>query len=691
MQNSIKVHTKVFPLLLTLTAAVVARSALAQIQLPPVTVTAPRPVETAPTDAASERRVSGETIIERPIGRPGEALEAAPGLIVTQHSGEGKANQYFLRGFNLDHGTDIAITLDGMPLNMRTHGHGQGYADANFLIPELIDALGIRKGPYWADSGDFSSAGALSLSYVDKLEKSLVGVTGGSFGYWRGLAAGSLALGQGTLTAAGEATFYDGPWQIPDATRKFNGFLRYSEGARDDGFALTAMAYTNSWHSTDQIPQRAVLDGSLDRFAGIDPTDGGDAQRYSLSARWSRKGESSQQRLEAYAIYSTLNLYNNFTFFLNDPVNGDQFQQTDKRWVLGFNASHAFQHTLGGFATDSKVGLQVRYDDIKVGLFNTFQRTALSTVRDDHVREASVGLYGQMQVKWTDWLRTNVGLRGDLFTAAVASDTPANAGNVTELIASPKFGVVLGPWAKTELFFNAGLGFHSNDARGATITVDPADKTTPQPRVPLLVRSTGAEIGARTQAVKGLDSAVTLFLLDFDSEILFVGDAGTTEPSRPSRRVGIEWTNHYRPLPWLLLDVDLAWTRARFTNVDPSGDFIPGAPNFVGSAGLALGASVDGEPGWYGGVRLRHFGPRPLIEDNSVQSDATTLVNARLGYLFEQGVRLQLDVLNLLKSRANQIDYYYQSQLRSEAAPVADRHFHPVEPLAVRLTLLKQF
>ncbi len=531
-------HTRPLLFLCLILPAVPGHAQTSDPQLPPVTVTAPRPVD----NAASELHVPGYTLNERPVTRPGEVLEAAPGLIVVQHSGEGKANQYFLRGFNLDHGTDLAITFDGMPINMPTHAHGQGYADVNWLIPEMVDEVNIRKGPYYADEGDFSSAGALHVNYSDRLAKNLVATTMGSYGYWRGLAAASVPFGAGMLTGAGEVMLYNGPWDIPDAARKFNGFLRYSEGTQADGIAVTAMAYTNSWHSTDQIPARAVAEGIIDRFGTIDPTDGGDTQRYSLSARWGRSNATSAQRVEAYAIYSTLNLYNNFTYFLDNPVNGDQFQQSDKRFILGLKASNTAKHKFAGFDAETQVGLQVRYDNIQLGLFDTYLRTPLSTVLADHVNETSIGLYGQTSIKWNDWVSSNLGLRGDLFLASVDSNTPSNSGNAASFLPSPKLGLVFGPFADTRYFFNAGLGFHSNDARGATIAVDPLTGT-PQQRVPLLVRSKGAEIGARTLAIKGLDSAIAFFILDFDSEIIFAGDAGTTEASRPSRRIGVEWSN----------------------------------------------------------------------------------------------------------------------------------------------------
>ncbi|MEH2551076.1 hypothetical protein V1283_007721 [Bradyrhizobium sp. AZCC 2262] len=638
--------------------------------------------------AASAITISGAEVNARPFLRPGEALEAVPGLIVTQHSGEGKANQYFLRGFNLDHGTDLAISVDGMPVNMPTHGHGQGYADINFMIPELIQSVNVRKGPYFADVGDFGSAGSVAIDYVNKLPKNIAELTFGSFGYRRALVAGSTAVGAGTLLAALEGVASDGPWNVPDNVRKLNGVLRYSQGTATDGFSLSAMAYSNGWNSTDQVAQRAIDQGLIGRLGSLDPTDGGTSSRFSLSGNWAQSSEYGQSKINAYVINSSLRLYNNFTYFLDDPVNGDQFSQMDRRTVYGLNASHAFDVRVGGVETQTRVGLQTRGDDIGVGLFKTLQRESLSTVREDSVREGNVGLWADTTARWTDWLRTTIGIREDYFAGRVLSDTPENSGNAQASMTSPKAGIVLGPWYKTEFYGNAGYGLHSNDIRGATITVDPIDKVTPQDRVPLLVRSKGAEIGVRTKAVEGLTSSLAVFVLDFDSELLFVGDAGTTEPSRPSRRVGVEWTNQYRVLPWMRLDLDVAYTRARFTDFDPAGDFIPGAPAWVAAGGVTFG----GESGWFGALRGRYFGPRPLIEDDSVRSQASLIFNARAGYKFDNGLRLQLDVLNLFNAKTNQIEYYYLSRLPGEPiGGVADRHVHPAEPLAVRLTLAGRF
>lgn len=680
------------------------------------------PAETEPA-TASEITVGGGEVNARPFSRPAEALEVVPGLIVTQHSGDGKANQYFLRGFNLDHGTDFAITVDGMPVNMRTHGHGQGYADLNFLIPELIGSVDIRKGPYFADEGDFASVGAAHINLINSMSGSMAAVTMGSFGYWRGLGITSHKVGDGTLLIAGEVNTYNGPWDNPDDLRKFNGVVRYSQGTRDDGLSLTAMAYSNRWNSTDQIPLRAIQSGEIGRYGALDPTDGGKSDRFSLSGQWARSGDTGTSRINFYFIRSSLDLWNNFTYFLSDPVNGDQFHQHDNRLVGGVNASHTFRTTFAGRPMETEIGLQSRYDDIDLALTNTAQRQFLSNVRSDKVQEGSVGLYIRNTLRWTDWLRTTVGYRGDFFATNVDSIfNAANSGKAQAAIGSPKIGVVFGPFNKTEFFINAGEGFHSNDARGVTITQSPSDGT-PVDSSPFLVKTRGAEIGIRTRAIPNLESAVSLFVLDSASEILFVGDAGDTEASRPSRRYGIEWTNQYQPTSWLRFDGDIAITHARFRgdNSDQAaayaelagypqsqignapGNYIPGAPSMIASAGIRIGKAT----GWFGALRYRYFGERPLTEDNAFVSPATGLLNGQIGYRFENGWRIQLDVFNLTNSKSDQITYAYGSLLKSDAlftqclanippaavcsTGVMDRVLHPVEPLAIRFTVAGRF
>jgi hypothetical protein len=610
-------------------------------------------------------------------------------MIVTQHSGDGKANQYFLRGFNLDHGTDFATSINGMPVNMPTHAHGQGYSDLNFLIPELVDRISYRKGPYFANVGDFGSAGAAEIQYRSSLDAPFAQLTLGEHGYRRGLLAGSRETPSGvTWLGALEWMGNDGPWTVPENLKRLNAVLTATGGTRAEGWQASAMAYDAKWTATDQIPQRLINAGSylgkpFGRYDSLDPTDGGGTSRYSLSGQWHQVDDRSATRVSAYAMRYALGLNSNFTFALDRPETGDQFAQRDRRTVLGLNAVQSINHQWLGRSVRSEMGLQVRRDGISVGLFDTAQRQVISVTRDDAVTQTLVGLYGQSTVELTPWLRTLVGARADRMDMQVTSKTlGANSGNSGDLQVSPKFSLIAGPFAKTELFLNTGRGLHSNDARGTTATVDPRSGD-PVNKVPVLVASRGAEVGVRTEAVPGLQSSLALWRLHVDSELVYVGDAGVTEPSLASIRRGVEFNNRWQPRQWLLFDADLAWTHARFDN----GDRIPNAVDRVSS----VAATLRDLGLWSTSVQLRYLGSGALIEDNSVRSAPSVTTNWRLSRRtnewFGRGSEITLDVFNVGNRKVNDIQYFYESRLPGELGAVADRHVHPAEPRTVRLTL----
>lgn len=670
-----------------------------ETQAPQIDVIGRYGTELGTTDAASEGTVTSSVIDQRPSLRPGDILELVPGMVVTQHSGDGKANQYFLRGYNLDHGTDFATYVDGMPVNMPTHAHGQGYADINFMIPEFIDRIDFRKGPYYADEGDFASAGAAHFYYRDALPKNLASVTVGSNDYRRAFFGASPSVGNGHLLFGLEAVHNNGPWDNPEGFNKFNTVLRLSQGTPAEGMSFACMAYKAHWDATDQIPQRAVDQGVLSRFGTVDPSDGGNTSRYSASFQghaplsvWGKP----QFDVDLYVIRYSLDLFSNFTYFLDDPVHGDQFHQADRRTVWGARPSLTWTGKLGNADMTNRLGAQLRYDNIaRVGLDDTQARVLTSVMREDQVKQGSAGVFGENSMQWNTWFRSILGLRLDYYNFDVSSSIPANSGRRDATITSPKASLVFGPWNKTELFVNAGYGFHSNDARGTVITVDPktglaADQVTP------LVKTRGAELGLRTQLVPNVQSTLAFWVLNQDSELLFTGDAGTTEPSRPSRRKGIEWINTYRPLPWLQFDAELSYSQARFTDADPVGNRVPGAVPFVAQ----LGASVVDFGKWSGSVQLRYVSPYPLIENDSVRSRPSTITNLRVGYKLNETWSAHLDVLNLFNSDAHDIDYFYCSRLRSDPAGatcsdgssgVDDIHFHPVEPRQFRLTVMAHF
>ena len=644
--------------------------------------------------AASEGVVSSQRLQAVPLLRPAEALEMVPGLIVTQHAGDGKANQYFLRGFNLDHGTDFATRVGGVPVNMPTHGHGQGYTDLNFLIPELVDRIAYRKGPYFADEGDFSSVGAAHIDYFRKMDSSLAQLTLGQNGYARTLLAGSPEVGAGNLLYGLELFHNDGPWAVPEDYLKVNGVLRYSQGSRSNGISLTGMAYRGQWNSTDQIARRAIDSGALDRFGTLDSTTGGETYRYSLAGEWAKRGEASQSNASIWWLKSGLDLWSNFQYCLNDVAasgscpTGDQFKQGERRQAGGFSASHTVFERWGEYDVVNAFGLQGRVDRNRpVGLYNTSARATWNTVREDSVTQRSVSFWGQNEIRWASWFRSVAGVRGEAYDFTVDASLPANSGTAHDRMLLPKLSLVFGPWQRSELYLNYGQGFHSNDARGTTITVDPQNPAISLDKVKPLVRTPGYELGLRSEIIAGWQSTVALWQLGSASELLFVGDAGTTEASRPSRRYGIEWTNLYTPTDWLAIDADLAWSHARFDDSAPEGNYIPGAVVTTANVGVTL----DQLGPWFGALRFRYFGPRPLNENNSVRSTGSALTNLRIGYRINPRTLLALDVYNLFDQQVNDIEYWYASQLVTELSPVFDRHIHPAEPRSFRLTLSSRF
>lgn len=632
--------------------------------------------------AASEGAVTARQLENRPVVRPGEVLETVPGLVISQHSGEGKANQYYLRGFNLDHGTDFAVSVAGIPVNMPTHGHGQGWSDVNFLIPELVSGIQFKKGPYYAEEGDFSTAGAANINYVSFLDRPLVRLTAGGDRFGRVLAAASPRVGAGHLLVAAETGHNDGPWINPEGYRRLNGVVRYSQGNTRQGFAITAMSYDARWTATDQIPRRAVDDGVIPRFGTLDGSDGGETHRRTLSAEVQQSGTSHTTHAVGYAMDYGLDLFSNFTYLLNDPVNGDQFEQVDERQAYGGRIGHRRQGRWLGRSLEHRIGAQVRHDQIgALGLYATRQRVRLAATREDRARQTSTGLYYSGELELTDRFRATAGVRGDLYRFAVHSDLPDNSGTATDGLVSPKFGAVFAPSRTWELYANFGYGYHSNDARGATISIDPITGQ-PTDAVTPLVRTRGGELGLRTIVIPKVHTTLAVWGLTLDSELVFVGDAGTTEAGRPSRRAGIEWATYYSPRPWVTVDADVSFSSARFTDGDPAGPAIPGAVRQVAS----IGASLSELQRFSAGVRLRYLGRRPLIEDASVASTRSMMANVNAGYRVAPGARFVIEALNLFDAADSDIDYFYVSRLPGEPQDgIADVHTHPVQPRTIRV------
>ncbi|HTU46799.1 MAG TPA: TonB-dependent receptor [Bryobacteraceae bacterium] len=693
-------------------------------------------------DSATQGAVGAKEIEDRPILRSGEILETVPGVIITQHAGGGKANQYFLRGFNLDHGTDFAVFLDDMPLNLPSHAHGEGYADMNTVIPEFVQRVNYEKGPYYADVGDYGSAGSAHLEFYKTLPENFFQVEGGMYGYARAVFGISQKVGSGSLLFGGEAYYDDGPWTHPDGYAKFNGLLTYSQGDDANGFSITARGYHGKWNSTDQIPITAVP--VVGFFGALNPTDGGNSQRYSLQAEWHRQGAKSKTKITLYGFYYDLDLFSDFTYYLDDPLKGDQFEQQDRRWVAGLDAHHTIFSQWFGRKVENTFGLQVRNDWIHNGLYRTENRVRtdkndIDACNDEPIdacfndpnlvavlpadtdlnkfTETIAGFYVENKIQWAEKFRSVLALRGDEAIDAVTSLTPnyvaaelpgapvvnfaaANSGTATKFLPQPKASLIFGPWSNTEFYVQGGFSFHSNDARGATQTVEPISPDNPFPtatsRIPALVPTKGAEIGVRTAAAPHLQSTFSLWYLHSASELQQDGDTGGTIASAsPSNRYGIEWANYYTPREHLAFDFDVADSRAFFNTIDPAdaapnspgGKRVPEAVGLVASSGITM----HDYKRFSASLRLRAFGPRDLTSDGIYRSNATVLLNGEVRYQVTEKWSFVVEALNLLNRMDHDIDYAYTSRITPTAAAAFTDVFHPVEPFQLRFGLRRAF
>jgi hypothetical protein len=781
-------------------------------------------------ESGTQGTVGATEIQDRPILRSGEVLETVPGLIITQHAGGGKANQYFLRGFNLDHGTDIAIFLDDMPLNLPSHAHGEGYSDMNTVIPEFVKRVDFEKGPYYANVGNFSSAANAHVEFFKTLAENFFKLEGGTHTYVRAVFGASQKLGKGNLLYGGEEYYYDGPWKHPDAYNKLNGIMTYSQGDDTNGASITARAYHGKWNSSDQIPDAAQAPPpvGVGFFGTLNPSDGGHSQRYSLQGEWHRQGANSESKLMAAVFYYDLNLFSDFTYYLVDYNKGDQFEQQDRRWVGYLDAHHTAFSTWHGRKMSNTLGVQFRNDWIHNGLYRTENRarttktdysasawdgsgasffpaagsglpnagilptcisafnssitlsvtlpsnlaftnngstnatttvpnttcpTLPATTERDNFTDMIGSAFVENRIQWASKFRSVLALRGDEGKYAVTSlaypadmitfpdgttstVNAANSGSASKFLPSPKASLIFGPWANTEFYLQGGFSFHSNDARGSTQVVEPVSPDYPypntiMPKISPLVEQKGGEIGARTVAVPHLQSTFELWYLHSNSELTQDGDTGGTIASeQSSNRYGLEWANYYTPAEHWAFDVDVADSRAQFTQPDPfdatwwvvnlpltatatttttgapatttyyngnvnvnwqqqgpGGKLVPEAVKVV----ISSGATLHDYKGLTSSLRLRYFGPRYLTSDGLYQSSQTVLLNGEIGYQFKKKWRVTAEFLNMLNRRDADIDYAYVYQITPTAAPAFGRVTHPTEPFLFRIALGRSF
>jgi outer membrane receptor protein involved in Fe transport len=712
-------------------AAAATQSASTSLQ--EITVTTERLGLLGTASTASEGFVADQELQLAPVYRPGQLLETVPGLIVTLHSGEGKANQYLMRGYNLDHGTDLATYVDDMPINQPTHAHGQGYTDLNFLIPELADELTYTKGPYYANVGDFGATGSVKVSYRDVIPDQ-VSATAGTLGFQRIFTAGAQPLGDGRLLAAAEVQHYDGPFVTPDDARKENLVLRYSEGDEHDGYSVTGMYYHQIWTNTTDIPIRAISEGLVpNQFGTLDPTDGGHAQRTSLSINYHATLANGQFSASGFFIYNQLHLFNDFTHFLVDPSHGDQEDQFENRRASGGAANYTLRVPLGSINNEISVGALTRYDLLGVGRLPSEDQVPLSPQDDppsfsnnDQVYLFAGASYLQVTTRWTSTFRSVLGIRDDyqhgtdVDYLATLHETAGytNGGTAAQSLAQPKGSLIYTPTDTLEFYLAAGRGFHSADLRGVNqdTSVDLG-----LPHTPLLARQEGQEVGMRAAVESNLAFTIALYNLWQQSETIIDPDVGQDTAGPPSRRYGFEINVTYQINRRLEFYGSYSGNHTRFTHpfddgTGHLGDYITDAPVATGS--LALYLTNLGR--WSGGLDYRYLGSYPLSSGPCVNSAAvhdfpdvaTSCANAptALGqinakgfgqlnldahYVLPLGWNASLGIYNLLNTHAAAAEFWYVDRLRNEISTypdgLADVHEHPLEPIMARFTISKQF
>lgn len=647
----------------------------------------------APGGDAASRTTYGRRELElRPRLRPGDIVEAVPGLFAVQHAGGGKANQYFLRGFDADHGTDIALAVDGVPVNMVSHGHGQGFADLHFLIPELVVGLDGYKGPYYAAQGDFATAGAVNMRLAESFEESQAQYSIGQYGVMRGLVIASPKLAEDwKVVAAAELAKDDGPFKKPEDLQRFNVFAKLTHHLGPGTKAsLSWMSYGSKWSGSGQIPARAVCgEGEpgvptpesygakcIDHFGHVDPTEGGDTQRHaaalSLSSMWDR----TELTALAYLVKYRFSLYSNFTFFAEDPLHGDQIEQGDDRLFGGIQLRLQRHAHYRGIQFTTSGGVQVRVDGIENALFHDQARERLEDKVRAKVTESSIGVYVEEDIRLHRWIRVLLGARADRFDVSVEDqlEDRSTLGTKTSGVAgqtlfSPKAQAIVSPIPQLDIFLDYGRGFHSNDARGVVRGKGAATLLTP---------GTGYEVGVRVKPIKDLSVEAAAFLIDLDSEIVYVGDEGTTEPSGATRRIGLEVDARYRISNWLFADAAATFVDPKYRANAGNGGAVALAPTRTFEAGVGARPTFgDFTP--FASLRVKSIADRPATEDGSLVAQGFTIFDANVGLRW-RSIEAGLDIQNLFDAKWREVNFATDTRLPYEPRVVSGIHYSPGWP-----------
>jgi outer membrane receptor protein involved in Fe transport len=638
-------------------------------QAPPTVIETVDVRGVAPRTAASSVTLRSEMFSQLFLESPGDVLRGVPGLVIAQHAGGGKSDQYLIRGFDADHGTDVQMSVDGVPVNMVSHAHGQGYADLHFLIPETIERIEVHKGPYYAEFGNLATAGAVQLVTRDRFDRSFVRMQAGSFG--TGRVVFGLSPAETPAWLAGEAVVTDGPFRNPQDFTRLNLAAKWRRSIGDThDVTVAGAAYRGRWDASGQIPARLVDAGVLDRFDAIDPSEGGDTARAHAAVLYNRRLGRSRLTAQTYVLGYSLDLFSNFTFFARDAETGDGILQRDRRNVWGGRAQTVTPHGLGRFRAIATAGTEWRRDAIDVGLFHQQQRAPFETVSDSTMRERDLGLYAQEEVVFNAHVRAIVGVRHDRFAFDVRAVAPGPAGRLSPSSTGPKASVIVSPTRSgdVQLFANYGHGFHSNDARAAVN----------DPTAPILPGANGYELGLRRSFGQRAEVAAAWWLLDLESEFTWVGDEGITEAGGATRRHGPEIEARWRVAAPLWAEVDVTASRGRYRE---TSDVIARAPRLTLNAAAVLTDWHD----WSGQLRVRHVGDHPAVEDGSVDAAGFTVTDLHVRRRVSEDWDALVSVENLFNSSYREAQTFFPSRLANEPMAVDDIHFTPGNPRVIRI------
>jgi len=630
-----------------------------------------------PVSAASSQTLRAIDFELRPRLSAQDMLKMVPGLFIAQHAGGGKAEQIFLRGFDCDHGTDVNISVDGIPVNMVSHGHGQGFADLHFVMPEVLRGLEVYKGPYFVQSGDLGTAGTVKFNTLDALDHSSLNLESGSYGLVRLVGLGEIPIQSDASSAyvAGELLHNDSYFDNKQDFKRFNLFGKFTTALdANKSISIWASGFGSSWNASGQIPERAVAEGLIDRYGSIDPSEGGNTYRHNLNVIYTNADASGRFLVQGFASKYNFQLFSNFTFYKLDPIHGDEIEQDDNRVMTGGRAEYQLNETFGNPNINTLLGGSLRTDFITNQLWHVEKRVRLENRANADIRETSVGAYAQQEYHLAQNTRLQLGVRDDYFVFDLRDRLNAGTlnditGIVTQNIVSPKANLIYSPSTTVDIYFNSGSGFHSNDARGVLST---RSETT-------LPRAIAAEVGTRYTPSIRFTTSVAFWGLDLDKEFTYNGDDGTVSESGPTRRIGIDIDARAQLFSWLWGDFDMTVSHGRFKDLPDGQNEIPLAPTLTSTGGL----TIRFESGLEGSLRYRHMSERPANEDNTVTAYGYTVFDAGIAYRLD-GFKLSIIADNLFNVLWNEAQFETESQIKGEAHPVDELNFTPGTPLTIR-------